>query len=514
MATSRRPIAKLPVYGVPVLVYQASARPTARSGPTQFVIVALALRPADARAAGRRLHPITTVAGLRARYLRTGDTRRCCRTRPVLITFDDGRDGGDAAGRPDPARHRHAGARVRDRQASRRRRASTTSAGARSRSYAAGGRWELENHTYGLHRSIDDVNGLPSPSRSSSASSRARRIAQYTAARRRRSRPRPVADLTHNGGRAVAFAYPFGDWGQHARTPGVGQALNRCSRAASSSRSTRTARRAGALRFPATTGCTSTGCRRRTGPGAQLIAAARAADEARPDRLRAARARRALHQHRARRGRGRLPVPADHGRTGHVRLGRPATSNRPQLRRRPLAVHAPGARRAPPLPRAGHLLRARRAADRRLRVLGRMVLSGNEIANGTGTGTSADHADDSRRALVDLTDGRRDRGGSAVPAVPHPAAVSGRTSAVCPRSRRARPGTALWSVDPSDFRATARRDREARARGGEARRDRDPPRRRRPSLGDRAGASAHPVRTSKQGLPLRDRLSAPRLAAG
>jgi len=32
---------------------------------------------------------------------------------------------------------------------------------------------------------------------------------------------------SHNGGRAVAFSYPFGDWGQHARTPGVVAALQK-----------------------------------------------------------------------------------------------------------------------------------------------------------------------------------------------------------------------------------------------------------------------------------------------
>ena len=59
-------------------------------------------------------------------------------------------------------------------------------------SYAASGRWELENHTYGLNRSIDDVKGLLPVSElvRVEAGRDARAVRR---ARRRRSRPRPGA---------------------------------------------------------------------------------------------------------------------------------------------------------------------------------------------------------------------------------------------------------------------------------------------------------------------------------
>ena len=65
----------------------------------------------------------------------------------------------------------------------------------------------------------------------------------------------------------------------------------------------------------------------------------------------------------------------------------------------------------------------------RSRVLGRMLVSGNEIANGTWTGAHASYDRRERARERAAPHRRRDRVRRAVPAVPHPAAV--------PRERRA-----------------------------------------------------------------------------
>ena len=101
-------------------------------------------------------HPITVEDA--ARYIRTGDTA-LLPSKPVLITFDDGRT--EAMLQADPI--------LRDTDM----RAAVFAIGKEASSsslfyigwgglgsYAASGRWELENHTYGLNRSIDDVKGL------------------------------------------------------------------------------------------------------------------------------------------------------------------------------------------------------------------------------------------------------------------------------------------------------------------------------------------------------------------
>jgi peptidoglycan/xylan/chitin deacetylase (PgdA/CDA1 family) len=90
--------------------------------------------------------------------------------------------------------------------------------------YAVGGAWQLQSQTYDLHRIVDDVKGLQ-PLSDLVRLHAGETLAQY--------RHRIAADLdrnakaitAHGASRPIAFAYPFGDWGQHARAAGVVEAL-------------------------------------------------------------------------------------------------------------------------------------------------------------------------------------------------------------------------------------------------------------------------------------------------
>ncbi len=219
-AFARNSFAKLPVDGIPVIVYQ-SIGTAGQENPSRRYIVSRGHFAQQMRAledAG--FHPVSIEDA--ARYIRTGDTA-LLPTKPVLITFDDGRT--EAMLQADPI--------LRDTDM----RAAVFAIGKEASSaslfyvgwgglggYAASGRWELENHTYGLNRSIDDVKGL-APVSELVRVKPGETLAAYE--------QRVGADLdhdqsliaAHNGGRAVAFSYPFGDWGQHARTPGVVAAL-------------------------------------------------------------------------------------------------------------------------------------------------------------------------------------------------------------------------------------------------------------------------------------------------
>ena len=221
-AYARIAFAKLPVDGVPVLVYQSIGTAGSEDPGRAFVVSRSHFAQQMRALEDAGFHPITVEDA--ARYIRTGDTA-LLPTKPVLITFDDGRT--EAMLQADPI--------LRDTDM----RAAVFAIGKEASSsslfyitwgglgsYAASGRWELENHTYGLNRSIDDVKGLPPVSELVRVKP-GETLSQYAA--------RVGADLdhdqglisSHNGGRAVAFSYPFGDWGQHARTPGVVAALQK-----------------------------------------------------------------------------------------------------------------------------------------------------------------------------------------------------------------------------------------------------------------------------------------------
>ena len=221
-AYARGAFQKVPVDGIPVIVYQ-SIGTAGQENPSRRYIVSRGHFAQQMRAledAG--FHPVSVEDA--ARYIRTGDTA-LLPSKPVLITFDDGRT--EAMLQADPVL-KATGMR-----------AAVFTIGKEASSaslfyvdwgglggYAASGRWELENHTYGLNRSVDDVKGLL-PIADLVRVKPGETLAGYE--------QRVGADIdhdqsliaAHNGGRAVAFSYPFGDWGQHARTPGVAAALQK-----------------------------------------------------------------------------------------------------------------------------------------------------------------------------------------------------------------------------------------------------------------------------------------------
>ena len=208
--------ARLAVDGVPVLVYQGIGTAGNEDPGHRFIVsrdhFAQQMRALD----DAGFHPISVDDA--ARYIRTGDAA-VLPSKPVLITFDDGRT--EAMLQADPI--------LRDTNM----RAAVFAIGKEASSsslyyvgwgglggYASSGRWELENHTYDLNHSIDDVKGKP-PVSQLVRLNKGETLAAYAR--------RVAADLDHDqalisahgGGRAVAFSYPFGDWGQHARTPGA-----------------------------------------------------------------------------------------------------------------------------------------------------------------------------------------------------------------------------------------------------------------------------------------------------
>ena len=158
-----------------------------------------------------------------ATYLESGSPTLLPR-KPVLITFDDGR--ADAMIQADTI--------LRDtRMKATMFVIGEASAGSlfyyeswkQLRKFASSGRWELANHTYDLHRSFDDVKGRP-PVSALVHLERGESLPGYEA-RIGEDLGRMQEKLRSNGSRARAFAYPYGDWGQHARERGVVDALQR-----------------------------------------------------------------------------------------------------------------------------------------------------------------------------------------------------------------------------------------------------------------------------------------------
>ena len=210
---------RLPVDGVPVLVYHGIGRSFGDTTDRRFIV------SRDRFAAQMRA---LQDAGFRAidtgdlvSYLKSGD-RSVLPRRPVLITFDDGRT--DAMLQATSILHDT------DLKATMfviGSDASSASLYYRQwgplRGYAAGGVWELQNHTYALHRMIDDVKGLR-PESELVRVEPGETLAAYRA-RIGADLDRNARLLRQNGGASIAFSYPYGDWGQNARTPGVAAAL-------------------------------------------------------------------------------------------------------------------------------------------------------------------------------------------------------------------------------------------------------------------------------------------------
>lgn len=207
------------VIGVPVLVYHGLGRTSSDLADDRYVV------PRDRFAQhmwALRLAGFTPIdTGTLAQYIETGAPELLPR-KPILITFDDGR--ADAMIQADTI--------LRDT----RMKATMFVIGAASsgftfyyeswkslRRFARNGRWELANHTYGLHRSFDDVKGrhpisaLVNLEPDESLRAYEARIAADLG--------RMQVALRTNGSTTAAFAYPYGDWGQHARSPGVADAL-------------------------------------------------------------------------------------------------------------------------------------------------------------------------------------------------------------------------------------------------------------------------------------------------
>jgi peptidoglycan/xylan/chitin deacetylase (PgdA/CDA1 family) len=213
------------VRGVPVLVYHGLGRTTGERVDDRYIVSRkhFAEHMHVLRLAG--FEPITTRT--LARYLATGSPRLLPR-KPVVITFDDGR--ADAMIQADPI--------LRDTGMKATMFVIGEAANGVSfyyeswrdlRSYAESGRWELANHTYGLHHSHDDIKGLPAvsglvhPEPDESLASFEARVGADIA--------RNQAMLRGRGGsRTAAFSYPYGDWGRHARRDGVAAAVQRALR--------------------------------------------------------------------------------------------------------------------------------------------------------------------------------------------------------------------------------------------------------------------------------------------
>ena len=198
--------------GVAVLLYHGIGRASTDGGGSQFVIsrtrFAEQMRALDA--AGYR--PIT--CHMLAAYLRTGQRGNLPR-KPILITFDDGRL--DAMLQADQIlrdTHLRATMFVIAKRADEGALYYATSG--ELRGYVRSGRWEIENHTYDLH-SAQQVgrfshSALATPHAGETLSHYGRRIS------------RDLDRAQRSLGSPIAFAYPFGDWGEQAPA-GVAQVL-------------------------------------------------------------------------------------------------------------------------------------------------------------------------------------------------------------------------------------------------------------------------------------------------
>jgi peptidoglycan/xylan/chitin deacetylase (PgdA/CDA1 family) len=221
-AYARGAFAKLPVDGIPVLVYQSIGTAGSEDPSSRFIVSRSHFAQQMRALQDAGFQPVSIQDA--ARYIRTGETALLPR-KPVLVTFDDGRT--EAMLQADPILRdtgMQAAVFTIGKEASSSSLFYISWAGLAG--YAASGRWELENHTYGLNRSIDDVKGLL-PVSELVRIKPGETVAQYAG--------RVGADLdhdqaliaSHNGGPALAFSYPFGDWGQHARTPAAVAALQK-----------------------------------------------------------------------------------------------------------------------------------------------------------------------------------------------------------------------------------------------------------------------------------------------
>lgn len=434
-----------PNYGVPVLVYHGIGRSTTDTADAKYVISRshFAQQMRALEAAG--YHSIST--SQLAQYLRTANPS-LLPSRPVLITFDDGRE--DAMLQADPilkatgmkATMFVIGADPGESSFY------YATWGALS-GYASDGHWELANHTDTLHHT-HVVNGKTESLLVSLDPGES--IAHY--------KQRIGDDLDsdesliddNSPDHPIAFAYPYGDWGQTAQ-PGVAAALNQVLRARFQ------------LAFdqddeagwrPALPGDDTMHIHRLQAidwTGAQLI-----------QRLRASMA--LAHTTYEQRG-------LDVRYTNTQLVAAAAAYQCPTITNTPVKSGPAGSKQIAltfdggPSPYTAQMLDVLRTHGEKAtffvngaqltgeqRLLVRMVLAGDEIGNGTWTGTALDHADNSSVGLSITQTQNAIK--AAVPVSP----CFTRPPYGLDRTRFARIaaseglGTALWSADPSDFRST------------------------------------------------------------
>lgn len=204
------------VRGVPVLLYSIG-HPT-ESFDDRYVVsrTHFAEQMRALRAAGYQPIRVEQLA----QYLRTG-SRSGLPRKPILVTFDSAKT--EAMVQADPilkATGMHAVMFVSTDQASS---GSLFSEQWGSLSgYASSGRWELENRTDGL----SDADNRDGRLVTRLVEDRGEALADYgrRTAADLESAERAIDD--HGAGHAIAFAYPYGNWGQDAG-PGVAQELRK-----------------------------------------------------------------------------------------------------------------------------------------------------------------------------------------------------------------------------------------------------------------------------------------------
>ncbi len=205
------------VDGVPVLLYSIGHPTESFDGRYVVSRTNFAEQMRALRAAGYAPIRVEQLG----QYLRTG-TRAGLPRKPVLITFDNART--EAMLQADPILKATGMRAVMFVSAQQADSGSMFSEQWGSLSgFASSGRWELENRTNGLSAVDRRGSGLVTRLVEAPGNETMREYGHHTA-----------ADLTtaedaidgHGAGHAIAFAYPYGNWGQHAR-PGVAAELRR-----------------------------------------------------------------------------------------------------------------------------------------------------------------------------------------------------------------------------------------------------------------------------------------------
>lgn len=208
---ARRHAATVAGPGIPVLVYHGLGRTAAEAAGARFVVTHGRFSEQMRALAAAGYRPVSTADV--ARYVRRGDARGLP-PRPIVITFDDGRT--DAMIQADPV------------LADTGMRATMFVIGEAAsghsfyyqgweslQGYVRSGRWELGNHTDELHHVTDGE----TPSSALVVAEPGETVARFE--------QRVSVDLARaqekiaarTGAPAVAFAYPFGDWGERSPQP-------------------------------------------------------------------------------------------------------------------------------------------------------------------------------------------------------------------------------------------------------------------------------------------------------